>query len=443
MENITKYNLIDCSENPYSFDSLFELFVCPGNERTATLASDARSRARGGSVAGSSVREGAPSANRRLSKYQRNFEGGFDGGFELAFYGEYEPCVLNWFREFDSARERVRAGDELAAYVDFFGVPVKINPAGARVGHLTYSYQFDYMGIRFLFHNSPCQDVPAVRVVVGAVPLLRASVQDVYSFILKLLNYAGVNTYREIVSRADLMIMTSDYSVFDFLSAMNNQRYTTRCRGKMAIYSDLTSGKVESITLKSSRVELCIYDKLSEVVTKDATYYKWFLSRFGGVLPSVLTRVEFRFRREALRYYGINKFSDLLNQCGALVEKFSSSWFRILSRAKVRGSEREIKSAPCWSLVQRLFSKVFGGEFSQPITKAARAAVVKVDKLIKMAVGCIAKSCALLQRTKEPIKDVSDAVFDLVSPFFRTIHDKRINAALVLAADGYFDTGEF
>ena len=443
MENITKYNLIDVSENPYCFDAVFELFVHPGNERTATPASDARSRARGGSVAGSYVRRGAPSANRRLPKYQRDFVGGFDGGFELAFYGEYEPNVSGWFRDFDSARERVRLGDEVAAYVDFFGFPVKINPAGARVGHLTYSYQFDYMGIRFLFHNSPCQDVPAVRVVVGAVPLLRASVQDVYSFILKFLNFAGVNIYREIVSRADLMIMTSDYSVCDFLTAMNNQCYTTRCRGKMAIYADLTSGKIESITLKSSRAELCIYDKLSEVVTKDATYYKWFLARFGGVLPPVLTRVEFRFRREALRYYGINKFSDLLNHCGALVEKFSSSWFRILSRSKVRGSEREIDSAPCWSTVQRLFSKVFGGDFSQPVLKAARSAVVKVDKLVKMAVGCIAKSCALLQRSKEPIKDVSDAVFDLVSPFFKTITEKRVSAALELSADGYYQEGVY
>ncbi|MBR0238894.1 MAG: hypothetical protein IJQ39_12440 [Thermoguttaceae bacterium] len=441
MSNCSNYQILDTVQNPFSID--LALDVCRigklalSPEPSADGVSDAPDGARDAErscYVRRCVQKIAPSANRRLLKYQ----GGFDGGVELAFYGEFEPCVLNWFKSFDDLREKIRSGDELAAFTDLFGIPIKISPSGARVGHLTYSYQFYYHGITFLFHRSPNQDVPAVRVVIGAVPLLRASIQDVYSFIVKVLNFAGVNVYREIVSRADLMVMTSDYSVFDFLSAMQNDHYITRCRGKLAIYADLTTSKVESLTLKSSRVELCIYDKLAEVVTKDAVYYKWFCSRFGGELPKVLTRVEFRFRREALRYYGINKFSDLLTQCGALVEKFSSCWFRILSRKKVRGSENEIPSAACWKMVQEAFRRVFSSEYSLPVVCSVKSAVCKVEKLVSMASGCIAKACALLQRSKEPIKEISDAVFDLFYPLFKKIDDKRVSAALELSADGYY-----
>ena len=452
MEPITNYNLSDKLDNPYNFDALFELFCassCEGGKKDAPGAFRACTNARGASDPSISS-TGAPSANRRSLKYQRKtsgvqksfFRGGFDGGVELAFYGEYEPSVKNWFKSFEDLRERIRMGDELAAYADLFGVPVRLFPAGAKVGHLTYSYQFEFHGIRFLFHNSPCPDVPAVRVVIGAVPLLRCPVQDVYAFILKLLNFAGVNIYREIVSRADLMVMVNNYTVSDFLNAMNGGRFTTRCRGKMAIYSDLSSGNIESLTLKSSRVELCIYDKLAELSTKDETYYKWFCSRFDWNLPDKLTRIEFRFRREALRYYGINKFSDLLNTAGALVKKFSSDWFRILSRPKVRGSEREISTAACWRQVQLLFQSVFSADCSLPLVRSVRPAVVKVDKLVKMAVGCVAKSCAILQKSVNPIKDVSDAVFDLLYPFFKLIEEKRVSAALVLSADGYYDSGD-
>ena len=55
-----------------------------------------------------------------------------------------------------------------------------------------------------------------------------------------------------------------------------------------------------------------------------------------------------------------------------------------------------------------------------------------------MASGCIAKACALLQRSKEPIKEISDAVFDLFYPLFKKIDDKRVSAALELSADGYY-----
>lgn len=451
MENCTKYNIADKIDNPYNFDAVFNLFTRSGSlGKKGASTSDAHLCARGTAPGGSFSCDTAPSANRRLLKYQRKksgllgdaFRGGFDGGVELAFYGEYEPSVLNWFRDFDILREKVRSGDELSAFADLFGIPIKINPSGARVGHLTYSYQFDYHGIRFLFHNSPCADVPAVRVVIGAVPLLRCAVQEVYAFILKLLNFAGVNIYREIVSRADLMVMVQNYTVADFLVAMQDNKFTTRCRGKMAIYSDLTTGKIESITLKSGRAELCIYDKLAELVTKDETYYKWFCARFNDNLPDKLTRIEFRFRRECLRYYGINKFSDLLTHAGSLVKKFSSDWFRILQRPKVRGSEREIRTAACWYQVQLLFESVFSLDSSSPIIRAVRPVVVKVDKLVKMAVGCIAKSCSLLQKQVEPVKEISDAVFDLLSPFFRMIHEKRVNAALLLSADGYFDSGD-
>ncbi|MBQ6615427.1 MAG: hypothetical protein IJH67_03565 [Thermoguttaceae bacterium] len=446
MENFTKYNIADKIDNPYNFDAVFNLFTRSGSlGKNGASTSDAHLCARGTAPGGSFSCDTAPSANRRLVKYQTKkgaFLGGFDGGLELAFYGEFEPCVLNWFNEFDQAREKVRLGDELAAFLDFFGVPVKISPSGARVGHLTYSYQFFYHGLTFLFHRSPSQDVTAVRVVIGAVPLLRVSLQDVYSFILRVLNTAGVSCYREIVSRADMQIMTSDYSVNDFLQAMQNNCYITRCRGKMAIYADLTSGAVESLTLKSRTSELCIYDKLAELVTKDEVYYKWFVARCGGVLPSRLTRVEVRLRRDALRYWGINKVSDLLCSAGRLLEHYTSRWFRILSRSKVRGSENEIPSARCWSTVQDLFKKVFSLEYSAPIVRAVRSSFVKVEKLVKMAVGCIAKSCSLLQKSPEPIKEVSDAVYDLLSPYFRTIHEKRINAALLLSADGYFDTGD-
>lgn len=367
-----------------------------------------------------------------------NHQGDFDGGIEIGWYGDWQSQkVFDYLISMlDRCKDNADVGDPLRSYFTLGSYTFKVEPKGAVVGRIKYKFVLIYHGLRIYVHANPMGDIQPVRVKIGAIPLLRVGLLRVYKTIVDILFSIGFRPTAELVSRADLQIMTSDYSVFDFVQAMQGGRFVTLARGKCTVVSSLSTGDIESITCSSRTAELCIYDKLAELASnKDARYVDAFTSRFypDGNLPPVLTRVELRLRGEALRSFEVLTIPDLIAKARGIAQYMLSKWFRLLRNPKVRGMGTRQHVADIWRDVQYLYHKVFCryGLISA-VRVIPRRIAISADRLCKIAGGVIAKALVLLSN------DFSSAVSrfdDLYALIRKKIYIPLFDRVKVLSAE--------
>lgn len=381
MINITRYNLDEIQGNDFGdFDftrmSSALLNFCGKNRHILT-------------------QKNASDGGRLLTgKLSSNFLGGFDGGLEVGWYGVFGPELFDkLLRRLELAKQEADNGDIMRSFIRIGSRVVQVLPQGMRCGGVKYKFVILYHGVRFYIHANPRGSIQPVRCKIGAVPLMKYGLLRVYKVILDILFQMGFQIFSESVSRADLQIMTLDYSVQDFLSAMGGGRTVTLARGKLSCVTSLKSMALQSITVHSNTTELCIYNKRDELFEAcDKGYFDAFMRRYfpDGVLPEILTRVEFRFRGEALRSAGIFTICDLLDSSRGLCQWASSEWFRILHRPKVAGMGLRQFVAPIWSSVQRVFHSVFSAFGQRSITRVVTPRrAPDVVRLVKQGLGCL------------------------------------------------------
>lgn len=377
-----------------------------------------------------------------------NFLGGFDGGLEVGWYGEWSKDSFTALcSRFDKCKDSADKQDYLNSYCRVGSYVVQLAPTGAVVGRLKYKYVVLYHGLRLYIHSNPSGNIQPIRVKIGAVPLMRHGLQKVYQLIIDLIFSLGFQPTEELVSRADLQVMTDKYSVQDFLDSLAGGRFVTLSRGKMSCVASLSTGKLESVTVNSRNVELCVYDKLAELVHCDSSYQETFFSVYGdnnGNLPELLTRFEFRFRSEILRNFGIRTVSELADCSASLVRWASSEWFRVLSRSKIRGMEKRIPISSLWSAVQSLFHRVFsafGLSSVQRVKKSSLPANERAVRLVRQAVGCLGSAVALVADTFNNAKnDFYSLAVGLLDKNFVQLRTKVHNRAVELAlVDGFYN----
>lgn len=353
------------------------------------------------------------------SRESDNYRGGFDGGLEIGWYGEFTDSVFSKICDkLDFAKERADLGDALRSYVDIGGYVVKVSPMGIRQGRIKYKYVFEYHGIRFCIHANPLGDIQPVRCRVGAVALLRSDHVVIYKTIINMLFALGFRPERELVSRADLQIMLSGVSVSDVSAAIAGGRLVTLARGKIHFVGNLATGELESITARSSTAEVCIYDKVAEALHNNQPgYLESFISRYyPDGLPEVLTRFEFRLSGEALRSFGVYTFCDLVHHSRGLVQYYTSTWFRLLERRKVRGMGTRQRVSGVWSTVQRAFQFVFRsfGSLASVEKVRARRPLPNVSRLVRVALGCMARAVALTAENAASSLQENFKIFDFL-----------------------------
>ncbi len=324
-----------------------------------------------------------PATNRGLVKYQcdefPDGWGGYDGGVEASIKGEWEPArFVDFCQRLDAKKEASENNDVEGSFLEFGGFVWKVRAQGARNGFFVYKWVLESHGVKLYIHSNPKGAIPPVRVRFGFECLARTYLFEAFDTLKDCLKCVGFTWESESLSRVDMQVLVP-VALREFVDAMKN-RVVTRCRGKVDIHCNLTTLDVETVCFKSGSMELCIYDKRAQVLQADALYFTTFHNYVirGAEMPEYLTRVEFRFRRDALRRYGITSLDDLKKSQRALVQVAGSDWFRILERDKVRGSEREIKSCPLWLYVMRAFAYYFdsnrevkkdwytGGDGSEP-----------------------------------------------------------------------------
>jgi len=295
-------------------------------------------------------------------------------------------------------------------------------------------------GVKLYVHSNPTPGIPAFRVRFGAECLMQTDLFDAVDALKKCFDFHGFTIKNEVVSRVDAQVLLP-VTVTDFALAMQGDRIVTRCRGTYAMHANLQTGNLETLTIRSSACELCIYDKKAELMKTDPVYFEIFcrsvLGDENAEIPDHLTRIEFRFRREYLMRYGVDTFDHLRGKIAALLDLVSSDWFRILERKKVRGSEREIKNAPLWERVRQAFryyfsSKTFDRASAVDLKSFKRpSATPQIDRIAKQAVGCLATVASFCMDKIKSGFEVVDFCSALLGTFegvfYQKVKEKQID----------------
>jgi hypothetical protein len=228
-------------------------------------------------------------------------------------------------------------------------------------------------------------------------------------------------------SRADLQVLV-ECDISELILPVFSNCCVKRA-SKFSYYGDHRK-PISSFTL-GSKIQLCIYDKIKELLdTCDEVKLNLLVNEcLGGEFPEQLTRVEFRLRRDALKDFGIDTMLDLLQRERALVEYLTFDWFRLLENEKVKGNETRQKLHSVWQQVIDLFKQYFPGVegYRKPLDKRDRRQLrCTGESLIKQAVGCMATVAAVAKGAFENEKAAFSYCFDLFSRhmsrlFFRSL----------------------
>ena len=144
-----------------------------------------------------------------------------------------------------------------------------------------------------------------------------------------------------------------------------------------------------------------------------------------------LTRIEFRFKRDALNYFDLQTVEDFNDRLPDVVDYITRRWFRILKTRKVRGRENKQETAQEWDWVQFAFESAFcrGRKSSVPLTRDRSK---RIDKrlLVKQALGCLSSATAYDNEAKTMTQDefqiyVLQAVNDCIPELYKDYLRKR------------------
>ncbi|MDO4858690.1 MAG: hypothetical protein Q4A17_12180 [Thermoguttaceae bacterium] len=383
--------------------------------------------------------ETAPPANNiGFAKYGTEFKpgwGGYDGGVECSVFGQWRDSAFVLLSSvLNSARQACDDGDELGSYIEFGGFVWKVWPKGANAGYFKYKWVMESHGIKVYIHSNPLGSIPPVRVRFGFECLARTDLFKAYETLKRAFISEGFQWVRETLSRVDMQVLLP-CPIDDFIQAMRGPRVVTVCRGDYQLNANFNTNRIETVTVRSVNIELCIYDKKAQVDQADYVYQGTF-QRFilnGETMPDELTRIEFRLKRGALRRYGIDTFEDLKSAQSALPQVVGRDWFRILERDKVRGHENEIKNAPIWDWTLRAFKFYFsGGGVSPDVLRNSRPCPVKLDvkRLMKQAAGLFSSAMAVCSDRVSDLKPIVDFAKQFICDFgeeiFHKIAEKKV-----------------
>ncbi|MDR2705766.1 MAG: hypothetical protein LBC02_08310, partial [Planctomycetaceae bacterium] len=372
--------------------------------------------------------------------------GGYDGGVEAGFDGVWSPSQFETLKETLCVAKQAADDNDLdASYVELGGWLWKVSAKGTGGNGPKYKFVLEHHGIKLYIHNNPKSGIQPVRVRFGFHALCKCNLFECVRTLKKVLLSIGFRITVEKISRVDMQILL-ERPIQDFVDAMHHDTVVTLCRGSREIHENIRTGRLETILYQSGTTEMEIYDKRAQILQTDKETYELF-RRFvlgSGSLPDELTRVEFRFRRDALRRYGINTFEELQASALALIQIATSEWFRILDRAKDKGNEARQKICPLWQEVIDQFEYYFSSENEENIERTRQDlknyTVIKespkVEMLVKQAAGCLASVCAFCLDTVDDVEQLFDYGVERLRTCIDAIagkyHEKRLFNEVVL-----------
>ena len=363
--------------------------------------------------------------------------GGYDGGVEVGFNGEWSPLKFKSLcQTLETAKIAAENDVSDERFVTLDNLTFAVNPHGANNG-AHYKYVIEGSGTKIYIHANPKGPIQPVRIRYGFESLAGRDLFHVHANTLDWLKEIGFTVQKETVSRVDLQVMLFR-AIADLITPIFANRSVKRA-SKFTFHGKGNT-TITSYTL-GSKIQLCIYDKRRELIdTCDEVKMSLLVNDcLGGEFPDELTRIEYRLRRDALKYFGINTIQDLLEKENALVDYLTFDWFRLLKVEKSRSNSATQEIDNVWQEVRDLFFEYFPGpvENRKPIERNNSRREVKCtgDSLIKQAVGCLATAAALAKGVFETecqaLSFVADVVTEKVKTLVNRVRERVVELGIV------------
>lgn len=362
-------------------------------------------------------------------KYENQYRqvfGGFDGGVELGLEGGWRSDAIyrNIQAVLADAKTAAENEPEFKKVINLGGRDIAVWAKGSN-GDVKYKFVFEYQGTKVYVHSNPKGNIQPVRVRFGFQALAKHNLFDLFDDLSGWLREVGLRIDGDKLTRVDMQIMT-ERPVNEYVDKIRGGNQAIMlARGAAKIYEE-RNGDISSYTVGKA-VEFCIYDKRKQLLQKsNAVDYEIFRREIldNGPLPEVLTRIEFRVKREMLKRYGVNSMADLRCSVLGLLEILTNDWFRILAEPKHRGHENTQKVADCWLEVQEMFQYYFDEE-NQKTKRSPEELKAHVPKkennkaenLVKQMMGCAASYAAITRSyIGKGIEDIKEFICEIAVP---------------------------
>lgn len=331
-----------------------------------------------------------------------NYAGGYDGGCRVYFWGEWfaesEREASDFFTNLayykHAAVDADENGDEYV-YMSLDGSPWRMLPKGDN-GNQRFTYQLQRGGVTLQIGRNPRPGNADVGVVYGYEALFGRDLKDVHNETRQLLAALGFTTERESLRRVDINVTLA--TPFDWVQkAFESNRIVSRVRSWQQ-YTNKTGDGYRLETLSGgTQLQVCMYDKMRELLVKRNEQkhedLKPLLEPFDA--EPALTRIEFRFKTEALRVYEIETVDEFTARIADVVDYVTSKWLRVLEVSKIRGMENRQEISREWRWVQYAFWAAFctDKKSSQPLKRRTSKEIDKKN-LFAQALGCLSSAFA-------------------------------------------------
>ena len=331
------------------------------------------------------------------------YTGSYDGGCAVSYYGIWFAGDMEAQREImdDLAfyKAQAQAGGrylENPVFTILNGQQWEVCPRGSN-GEVRYNYQIRRGGVTLLVHQNPGENIAGVRAVFGYEALTGRDLDDVNRETKEFLAAIGFDVVREKLSRVDMNVTLGvDFSWVQ--KAYEEGRVVSRVRRWRQYGRNTEEGYVLETIMGGGHLQAVVYDKLRECLDKREEAKLDDLSDVLGdpcAENAGLTRVEFRFRRSALKAFEINSVKDFTSRIVDVVEYLTSHWFRILADRKIRGKENRQDVANEWRWVQYAFYSTFcEGKLSQTPLKTRNMKRIDRKNVFRQALGCVSSAFA-------------------------------------------------
>lgn len=331
------------------------------------------------------------------------YTGGYDGGTAVSYYGLWFAGDMDAQREImdDLAfyKAQAQAGGrylENPVFIILNGQQWEVCPRGSN-GEVRYNYQIRRGGVTLLVHQNPGETIAGVRAIFGYEALIGRDLDDVNRETIAFLAAIGFDVVREKLSRVDLNVTLGvDFSWVQ--KAYEESRVVSRIRRWRQYGRNTEEGYILETIMGGGHLQAVVYDKLRECLDKREEAKLEDLSEILGdpcAENAGLTRVEFRFRRPALKAFEINSVQDFTNRMVDVVQYLTSQWFRILGNRKIRGKENRQEVATEWRWVQYAFYSTFcKGKLSQAPLKTRNVKRIDRRNIFRQALGCVSSAFA-------------------------------------------------
>lgn len=261
-----------------------------------------------------------------------------------------------------------------------------------------YSWRLKRDGITYCIANreSPDSPYPSMKIVVGSLPLMVRSAEQVWEICKRDISNLGGEIVKNVLSRVDVCVDLAGVSVEEFILRKRSRQYICRAvAGEEFEASVHTVGERCTgfrIGARGAALSLNVYDKLHEVCQKndEAKLAALIEHRWGGAMPDCATRVEWRFHREKLAALEITSVESWFEKRLNVFAYVSEDWVRF-TEGEVDREQHHHGRASVWSVWEKIKSaaqRFFGG-CAMSASKCAKKVVFDFEALNAQTLGTL------------------------------------------------------